>query len=213
MEKKFKEELGHEIKKSHKTETIVAFSVLGVIAVALGVGAWWYFSQIPSYDTTTTSEAVIKKTDSDTTSTVTDSATLKTYTNTTFNFSLKYLGTWTLTDKLPTSTTVLGKASETLTIASPDGYSFVMYVNPDGFGMADKALYVSYDETTVAGGKITLATRVADSGEAGTTGFIVSTNVTASGNKYLPTMVGADATKAVAAETEYRKIIASMKID
>jgi hypothetical protein len=40
MEKKFQEELGHEIKKSHKTETIIAFVVLGLFVVATGVGSW-----------------------------------------------------------------------------------------------------------------------------------------------------------------------------
>jgi hypothetical protein len=213
MEKKFQEELGHEINKSHKTETIFAFSILGVLAVALVAGAWWYLSKIPSYDTTSTSEAVIKKTESDTTDTITESSNLKTYTNITFNFSLKYLSDWTLTDKLPTSTTVLGKASETLTITSPNGYSFLMYVNPDGFGMEGKALYVNFENTTVSGGKITLGTRMADNGEADGTGFIISTNVTAGGNKYLPTMTGVDTTYAAAAEVEYKKIIGSMKIN
>jgi hypothetical protein len=170
MEKKFQEELGHEIKKSHKTETIIAFVVLGLFVIGAGVASWWYLDRVPSYNVNDSALNISKKTESaETTSTTSD---LKTYINTTFNFSLQYKSNWTLTDKLPTSKTVMGKASETLSIVSPDGYTFTMWVNPDGFGMEGKALYVGYENNTVANGKITLGNRTTGNGLADGAGFI-----------------------------------------
>jgi hypothetical protein len=108
----------------------------------------------------------------------------------------------------------MGKASETLSIASPDGYTFTMWVNPDGFGMEGKALYVGFENNTVANGKITLGNRTTGNGLSDGTGFIISVaNLEVAGNRYLPSMTGEDVGKAVAAETEFKKIIASMKFN
>lgn len=210
MEKKFQEELGHEIKKSHKVETIVAFCVLVVFVIGVGIGSWWYMSRVPSSDIPDSTLNVTKKSaGTDTTSSASD---LKTYTNTTFNFSLQYKSDWTLVDKLPTSKTVPDTANSGLTITSPDGYYYKMWVNPDGFGAEGKALYVNYEDNIVANGKITTGLRTADNGEAGGTGFLIAlANIELAGVRYLPSMQGPDVAKAAAAEVEFKKIIASIQ--
>jgi hypothetical protein len=78
--------------------------------------------------------------------------------------------------------------------------------------MEGKSLYVGYENNTVANGKITLGLRTSDSGLSDGIGFIISlANLEVGGNKYIPSMTGEDVAKATVADTEFKKIITSMK--
>lgn len=206
MEKKFQEELGHEIKKSHKVETIISFAVLGVIAAVLGVGAWWYLARIPSYDVADSRSVISTKTDEGGTD---ETAGWKTYTNDTFDFTLKYPGTWTLADKLQTVKTETGAANKALTISNGSKYTLSLWINPDGFGHEGISKMYSYEGSTVSGKKIVLGPKSSSDNPEGDGSFSVTTTVTNGTDRYIFAVMGADSADITEADDYFKKIIAA----
>jgi hypothetical protein len=207
MEKKFQEELGHDIKKHHKLETIAAFAVLGVVAAAIGVGAWWYMTKLPSYDATPASKTISKKTE--TSSATDETSDWKIYTNEVFDFTMKYPGTWTLADKLQTVKTAPGAANKALTFTNGTKYNLVLWINPDGFGYENVSNTYSYTGSTVAAKKITLGAKETSTNPEGDGSFMVTTTVTNGTDRYIFAVMGDDSADITAADDYFKKIIAT----
>ena len=131
------------VKKPYSKEKIgVTVMLVGLTAaIFLAIGYWAGTQSSELQDEATTDETCpidltsATATVSPATSPVAidETASWKTYTNEEYGFSFKYPGDWTITNDNPGGTQQT--VNQNLTLSGKDSEEFIVWVNPDGFGL------------------------------------------------------------------------------